>query len=371
MIVSRTKGHGRGGVALVVKCKLETKITNVDLSTQDQIWFRIQNIPRVLFGGVYIPPSNSDFFDPSSVAAIQARQQNNPDDLLVCLGDINTRFGDSLQSLVSDDVGMSYRPVDMQSNPRGKDFIQLCRDCKMLPVNNLEITNGNGGTTRFFETGLTFRKRERWISEVDFCLVARKLIPTVVSASVNQSYSFPSDHAPVSVVFEFPTNIPTPAAIQERAQAFGRAEPAQISKRHPMQKKAIRKQAVDRENFVEAMSRIQPPHLLNTAEEAAQAMCDIMYKAANDSKVPPPPPPAEQEDAPTETHRWQRIIESKDPKALWKAINWKGEVSISGRAEDEKPTDEAFKEHMERLLNPPETPLLTRDVSSMTCMSPH
>ena len=49
--------------------------------------------------------------------------------------------------------------------------------------------------------------------------------------------------------------------------------------------------------------------------------------------------------------RWQRILDSKDDKLLWKAINWKGEYEAP-ESKEGWPTDSEFKDNLEALLNP-------------------
>jgi hypothetical protein len=58
----------------------------------------------------------------------------------------------------------------------------------------------------------------------------------------------------------------------------------------------------------------------------------------------------------TNTDRWIRIIETKDPRELWRAISWKGE--IVSQQPLTTPPDEDFKAHFEELLNPGNTPRL-------------
>ena len=52
-----------------------------------------------------------------------------------------------------------------------------------------------------------------------------------------------------------------------------------------------------------------------------------------------------------EVNRWLRLVNNNDDKGIWKAINWKGEISNNN--ETNRPSDEEFKTHFEQLLNPP------------------
>ena len=46
--------------------------------------------------------------------------------------------------------------------------------------------------------------------------------------------------------------------------------------------------------------------------------------------------------------RWKKLLEENDAKTIWKAINWKGNIT---EKETVQPEDEQFKLHFEDLLN--------------------
>lgn len=52
-------------------------------------------------------------------------------------------------------------------------------------------------------------------------------------------------------------------------------------------------------------------------------------------------------------------MDTNDGKLIWKSINWKGSVECN---DAENPDDEQFKEHFEKLLNPPDVENLDNDV---------
>lgn len=47
--------------------------------------------------------------------------------------------------------------------------------------------------------------------------------------------------------------------------------------------------------------------------------------------------------------RWNKLPDTNDSKVIWKAINWKGEVSDHDVIQ---PNDAEFKSHFKKLLNP-------------------
>ena len=53
-------------------------------------------------------------------------------------------------------------------------------------------------------------------------------------------------------------------------------------------------------------------------------------------------------------NRWHKLLSENDPKSIWKAINWKGDISNERESEIARPSDHEFKKiHFENLLNPP------------------
>ena len=57
-----TASPNRGGVALLIKNYIFDRISRVDISVDDQIWFEIAGLDGVMFGGLYIPPMDSLYY---------------------------------------------------------------------------------------------------------------------------------------------------------------------------------------------------------------------------------------------------------------------------------------------------------------------
>ena len=49
-------------------------------------------------------------------------------------------------------------------------------------------------------------------------------------------------------------------------------------------------------------------------------------------------------------NRWQRILQVHDEKTLWRAIDWKENFNANPLSAESRPSDDAFKEHLEELL---------------------
>ena len=52
-----------GGTALLVKNNMAEYICDIDITCCDQIWLRVSFMPNMIFGGCYIPPSDSPYYD--------------------------------------------------------------------------------------------------------------------------------------------------------------------------------------------------------------------------------------------------------------------------------------------------------------------
>lgn len=61
LVVAKNKNTQRGGVVTLFKYNVYNEVTVIDASPQEQIWFQ-PSVPGVMFGGIYIPPSDLAFF---------------------------------------------------------------------------------------------------------------------------------------------------------------------------------------------------------------------------------------------------------------------------------------------------------------------
>lgn len=101
-----------GGTLVLVKNWLSS-VFGVDTSIGDQVWMQMRNIPGVLFGFCYIPPSDSQYYSLGAFSYIEEKLSEFMLNGYVILGDMNTRFGKGVKDLlvsltVSDGDGLSY-----------------------------------------------------------------------------------------------------------------------------------------------------------------------------------------------------------------------------------------------------------------------
>ena len=202
VIYGKTINAHRGGVALLVRNALFKYITDIDVTVIDQIWFRLTSMPSVLFGGCYVTPSDSPYYEENSIANILGKCKENStmeNGSHIIFGDLNARLGKEVNELVRDNPDLTYVPVDNISQPNfnGRKLLDVAKDCDLLVINNLLQCN----KSKFFDGGLTFRKGQRWISELDICLISSSRIVAVAELTIDQRLHIPSDHAPISVSY--------------------------------------------------------------------------------------------------------------------------------------------------------------------------
>ena len=125
----------RGGVAMLVKYSLLKYVKYVNTSIEGQILVKFSCYPDLVFGGVYIPPSDSPYFRQSCFGNLLAAV--NDDFSSIVLGDFNSRVGrpeiydQSLNPYEYDGI------VDSNINENGRQLLNLCRGSSMVVGNHL------------------------------------------------------------------------------------------------------------------------------------------------------------------------------------------------------------------------------------------
>ena len=256
---------------------LSSDVYNVDKSVNDQLWFSLTSVPGVRFCGAYITPSTSTYYSEADIANLQAKSM--VDAKVVIVGDLNARMGTKVNELVSDTDELNYAPMDSGENENGKKLLSILKDNKMVVVNNLSTSSRN------FSSGLTFRMRKIWKSELDLCIMSRELVPTVSHMSVNQDTRLPSNHAPVSVSFCFPEKN---MGLQEMVRRSGDLGMHLEAPKPNTCKRPIRFREVDLVAFIEKARQTQPPLINNerSVNDCASEFGDRLYDILSTSKLP-------------------------------------------------------------------------------------
>ena len=197
----------------------------MDVDDEGTVRFELSCIPGVIFCGMYNEPSDSSYFRPETFASIPAHLESGK--LSVIVGDMNARLGSRVH-LLDETSGVTHDIVDNTVNSNGRSLVQTCIANQLTPINNLKIGD------RVWKGNLTYRKKQRWISEVDLCLVSSPLVEAVCHFAIDQNLQYPSDHAPVSVGFDFSCCINSCRIdeLVERSNMLGSYENLLINKNH-------------------------------------------------------------------------------------------------------------------------------------------
>ena len=185
-----THGQHRGGILLLVKNYLRKYIQNVNMDFEGQIWLELSLYPNISFGGVYIPPVDSRFFDQSLMANMNAHIEKKRK--VVILGDFNARPG---RPIIPNKNGGHYEYPNIKDdteNIPGKNLVNLCKEKSLVIANHLKH---NG---KHFGGNLSYRKGRNWISEIDLFLIHEDSLPILNRVEIRQETTG-SDHAPLCV----------------------------------------------------------------------------------------------------------------------------------------------------------------------------
>ena len=330
-IIAKTVNPRRGGVAVLVRSSLYSDVCHIDNSYNDQLWFSFSSIPGVRFCGAYITPTSSPYFCESDIANIQAKTVDRKMRYVI-MGDLNARFGCNVNTLVDDSASLSYNVIDPGVNDSGKKMIAICKDHDLVVVNNLSTESAT------FAGALTFRQRNKWISEVDLCITSKDLISNVTSFLVNQDTSLPSNHAPVSVQLAFPKRNLNIHQILTRSVDIG----TYILPLKQLCRSPISYYRINQDLFTQKMPAVNPisPTLASTQDHKtlANELSDLLYDTSKECKMPPPVEPSYD---PAST-RWKRIMDCCDDGLLSKAIDWKGQFNPGYHDDEPQDSEDEF-----------------------------
>ena len=347
--VMRSSDSGqRGGVGVLVKHRLAAGVFDVKL-LNDQVWFRLSFMPGMKICACYIPPADSPYFSSISFSDIQS-QAVESDSKVLLIGDVNSRMGD-LNRLEDTERGIEYSSnVDVSENAHGRNMLNMCKNLDLYPVNHL-ILHG-----KCFMGAKTYRKREKWISQLDWLFCSSQLLSLIHSFDIVQNTPFKSDHAALAATVECPT--PSVSYVLERAKFLGEDL---FDRNQSMSKKAVNIDSVIPEDFNAALpDPVTWWHecenvLINAnqpAEELSKRLTETLYNACNQARQKNRSTVKSVSRKVDDAYsRWQLLVTKKDPKLIWSSINWKGEFNVKG-GEGSRPSNDDFQQHFERLLNP-------------------
>ena len=363
MIYGCNPNPSRGGVALLVKNYLYPLVTNIDTSETDQIWFRLKCAIDIQFGACYVPPSDSAYYNESNHAYILSKCTRSAEDKKVVFGDLNSRLGISLENLAYGEHLVSYTPIDtlQTPSPHGKRLDTIREAAHLYVVNNMHYKG------KFFPGGLSFRRGPRWISELDLCLVSRNALDMLNDFLVDNHQRYPSDHAPITIKLDISSSMLDINALQRNAEQLGSHHAVLRSAQNlphtgekPHRRRPLKHTNINQRAYVNSLPNDICDMIRDTesVDQCLEVISDSIYESGRQNIMQLPVTQSNGD------NKWQRILSSNDDKALWKSINWKGEI---GDTDQECPSEAAFQEHLETVLNPVEAePVLAANYQSNT-----
>ena len=127
-----------------------------------------------------------------------------------------------------------------------------------------------------------------------------------------------------------------------RAESLGKNIQDQLTE----ETKIIKGPKIDQINeteFVQAMNNTQPPDLdlANSIDTALLDITQTINSVAKSNRT-------RRANNQTYINKWTHYLETRDDKAIWRDINWKGQ--FNNHNDDHKPTDDQFKEYFGNLL---------------------
>ena len=357
--------NNHGGVGLFVKDRIKSYVQSVQYHNDDCIYISFTNIPNVVFYGCYIPPNESLYYN-NDIFATLSSSLCHENRLAVIFGDFNAKIKD-FNDLLQGNSLYSYNLENKQQNRNGDILKSICINNGMVVVNGLieksicinndmvvvnglieksicinndmVVVNGLIEKCRKFDDSMTYKRKNKWISRIDMCLISPTLISLIDSFSVIQNAHLPSDHAIITCTIKLDYNVASEYILQ-RSSVLGEYH-APLKQQG---KKKISFDAVDKVRLKHRLELPTPPIIefdnidncvtwLNNNIFESTSACIAKNNKTWETK---------------EANRWNRLLNSNDPKYIWNAIDWKGKMSVN--ESKDTPSTGDFKVHFEGLL---------------------
>ena len=353
--VSVDKEHyNRGGTCVLIRNHLNSLVYDMDVSTGDQVWFKLKCVPGVLFGACYVPPSDSVYFSYAQLSNIQEKVKcNECNNGCFIIGDLNCRLGVSVRDLPAALGHHQYSYPDLPDpvttpNDNAAAMLGICVDEQLVVVNNMKTGYAH------FTSKKTFKRGGEWISELDTCIISVNLVKYVKHFDVIDGENLPSDHAPVVMSLQVPS--PCLDSVMARAGDLGKhgAECTHLlTDRQSLVKPPLMSNNINQTLFMSNITEVDlEMQIRDDVNVTASNLSEVLYRCARDSSGRNY---AGAVQAGHGSERWHTMIQNNDDAKLWSAINWRGELTDTPFNENTKPSDDTFKTYFEDIFNPPNT----------------
>lgn len=262
------------------------------------------------------------------------------------LHDLNARFGKASARFLEgkpEHMLCSYEDsADPIMNPNNNARHAITALQQLFLLNNLKGRNFS------FKGARTFRQGSRFVSELDVCFVSPELVDCVYDFHVEQRTDLPSNHAPITVSLDLTKCDVDMSLLLTRATELGSHAVLCTRNSKHISKRQIRMSDLNTRMFSELIQNVNPPDLTEDSDldTVISNMNDVLYSQAVKARSH-----TQSTYSASQYTRWEGLLEEGDPKLIWKAIRWNGQVNATNTMDT--PSDDDFKLHFERLLNPP------------------
>ncbi|MPC44828.1 hypothetical protein E2C01_038508 [Portunus trituberculatus] len=121
----------------------------------------------------------------------------------------------------------------------------------------------------------------------------------------------------------------------------------------------------DKEDSITHMNHnAESVNIICDLDVAASLISECLYECVQSSKGVIPTGGGGETDA--RLGKWEKLLSDADDARVWRAISWKGDLETSTPDNENRPSDDEFKFHLERVLNPDPLPPLVRATADVT-----
>ena len=223
----------------------------------------------------------------------------------------------------------NYKFSDETRNSNGDLLKSICIQNKLVIVNGLT----NKDVT--YDNKPTYKKKNNWISKLDFCIVLENIIPLIDSFEVIHSITpLPSDHAIITCSLNTNIHSNYTDTLTRATNLNETKTPLKTNKR-----KQVKYDHVNIYLFKEKLDQLELPEInSDNIELCDKWLSQNIYESAISSMN------KFDEEWDMKEVRWKRLISTNDSKYIWNAINWKGDLVSTN--EGKTPSPIAFKHHL-------------------------
>ena len=257
---------------------------------------------------------------------------------MVIIGDLNARLG-TVSELENIPTCVSYTAnPDHVCNSNGRKVRIMCESLDLLPVNHAQLAD------KCMDGNYTFKRKNVWISQLDWVLVSANLMKDVMCFDIVDNIPLKSDHAAIAITLKG-----SKVLLDDICRAASDLDSYYVPNK-TLRLKPVKYEHIDSLQFINNLNDGGPivwdnPDVIHKATEKIYLACAA--SAENIKHIQP----ITRNPNTRYANKWATILEEKDSKTLWKAVDWKGSINTP-LGSQQRPSDQEFATYFSSLLNP-------------------